>query len=510
MATSPTAAAAVPVVVELHAKSMEELLRLQSEAVKQVLTINQAIARKSRSRTPGYAPGSAARALRGPMAAVTAATQDDIRNEKAALKEPLMMKRENSNQPGVEGGFGIFASGAMFPDADKIKEKVRASLFEPEVNPEDMFKTTGWCQEVARNQLFKNITMLVIVMNAIWIGVDTDLNPADLEVDSPLIFQVVDNFFCLFFSFEITVRFMAYQRSGDAFKDFSFVFDLSLVLTMIWEVWLTSLLVMMMQRSGSANMSVLRILRLFRLVRIARVGRLMSSCRELIVLVKGISMGLRSVLSTLFLMMVIIYVFAIIFTQLFRGSEEAHGCYDGVLESMNCLMLNVVFPEQQELMARMLELGPMTYLLGIFYLLITGLTVMNMLIGVLVEVVSVTAQVDKEETAMKAVKEKIEELLPAEVRNATGITREHFMNVIMDPGLVQTLATIDVDVMTVVEYPEIMYHSRNALTVPELVDAILQFRRTTSVSMMDIAQLRRFMVNELEDLRGLIKSNQII
>ncbi|CAL1126137.1 unnamed protein product [Cladocopium goreaui] len=191
---------------------------------------------------------------------------------------------------------------------------------------------------------------------------------------------------------------------------------------------------------------------------------------------------------------------------------------------MNCLMLNVVFPEQQELMARMLELGPMTYLLGIFYLLITGLTaawqgrrvamagrqVMNMLIGVLVEVVSVTAQVDKEETAMKAVKEKIEELLPAEVRHATGITREHFMNVIMDPGLVQTLATIDVDVMTVVEYPEIMYHSRNALTVPELVDAILQFRRTTSVSMMDIAQLRRFMVNELEDLRGLIKSNQII
>lgn len=35
----------------------------------------QAIARKSRSRTPGYAPGNAARALRGPMAAVTAATQ---------------------------------------------------------------------------------------------------------------------------------------------------------------------------------------------------------------------------------------------------------------------------------------------------------------------------------------------------------------------------------------------------------------------------------------------------
>ena len=31
--------------------------------------------------------------------------------------------------------------------------------------------------------------------------------------------QVVDNFFCIFFSFEISVRFLAYQKSRDAFKD---------------------------------------------------------------------------------------------------------------------------------------------------------------------------------------------------------------------------------------------------------------------------------------------------
>jgi len=33
---------------------------------------------------------------------------------------------------------------------------------------------------------------------------------------------------------------------------------------------------------------------------------------------------------------------------------------------------------------------------------------------------------------------------------------------------------------------------------------------STTFTLQDIAQLRRFMVNELEDLRGLIKSNQII
>ncbi|CAE7656213.1 Cacna1g, partial [Symbiodinium pilosum] len=268
---------------------------------------------------------------------------------KVNLKEP-MLKRANSPQP---EGFGLFSQGAMFPDADKMKDKIRATLFAPEYDPEAIYKTTGRCQAIARDATFKSITMMVIIANALWIGIDTDLNSAELEIESPAIFQIVDNAFCFFFTFEITVRYFAFQNRKDAFKDFSFCFDLCLVATMIWEVWVTTLVVILLMSAdkGGGNLSILRLFRLFRLVRIARVGRLMSSCRELVVLVKGIGMGLRSVLSTLFLMMVVIYIFAIIFTQLFRGSPEAEGCYDGVLQSMNCLMLNVVFPEQQELMA---------------------------------------------------------------------------------------------------------------------------------------------------------------
>eukprot|EP00434_Breviolum_minutum_P031976 symbB.v1.2.028278.t1/scaffold2974.1/size67673/3 len=79
MATSPTS--------ELNGKSVEELLKMQSEAVKQVLTINQAIARKSR-KTPGYAPGSAARSLRSQTGPTSTPSQDvDIRNEKTPLKD---------------------------------------------------------------------------------------------------------------------------------------------------------------------------------------------------------------------------------------------------------------------------------------------------------------------------------------------------------------------------------------------------------------------------------------
>lgn len=482
----------------LRGKSVEELLSIQSAALRQLLAVNEALA-EAHTAKDGQKKTLAPEEVPVVKTASTATEE----GRRLSLKEPLM-KRSTSPAP---EGFGIFSQGAMFPDADKMKDKIRSTLFAPEYDPEAVYKTTGRCQAIARDATFKSITMVVIILNALWIGIDTDLNTAELEIESPPFFQVVDNMFCFFFTFEITVRFFAFQNRSDAFKDFSFCFDLSLVATMVWEVWVTTLLVLLLTSAdnveGGGNLSILRLFRLFRLVRIARVGRLMSSCRELVVLVKGIGMGLRSVLSTLFLMMVVIYIFAIIFTQLFRGSPEAEGCYDGVLQSMNCLMLNVVFPEQQELMAKMLELGPMTYLLGIFYLLVTGLTVMNMLIGVLVEVVSVVAQVDKEESAVKALRDKIQDLVPSDATD--GVNRQMFLQLMMDPELVATMQNIDVDVMCVVDYPEIMFHAREYLSVPELVDAVLQFRRTTSVSMMDIAQLRKFMVNELESLRQTIR-----
>lgn len=37
--------------------------------------------------------------------------------------------------------------------------------------------------------------------------------------------QVVDNFFCFFFSFEITVRFLAYKHRSDALKEPGFWWD---------------------------------------------------------------------------------------------------------------------------------------------------------------------------------------------------------------------------------------------------------------------------------------------
>eukprot|EP00913_Durusdinium_trenchii_P035621 g33333.t1 len=230
---------------------------MQSEAVKHVLSINQAIARKSRERSP-TSKAKAKTSPKGHQASLTSLPKDgEIRIETGALKDlftaPAPDFRDDSESEWSDCSLRVIVGHEMmmepYPIASccsssavrlervqtwlrsqaslhhgDIVEHLHLTLEQSQVIcclilQQDLFKTTGWCQAIARNQLFKNMTMVVIVLNAIWIGIDTDLNTSDLEINSPLIFQVVDNFFCIFFSFEISVRFLAYQKSRDAFKD---------------------------------------------------------------------------------------------------------------------------------------------------------------------------------------------------------------------------------------------------------------------------------------------------
>lgn len=50
----------------------------------------------------------------------------------------------------------------------------------------------------------------MIFLNAIWMSVDIDNNPAAVLVDAPLIFVVMENFFCGFFTGELLIRFFAF------------------------------------------------------------------------------------------------------------------------------------------------------------------------------------------------------------------------------------------------------------------------------------------------------------
>eukprot|EP00438_Fugacium_kawagutii_P012315 Skav221946 [mRNA] locus=scaffold195:486478:491102:+ [translate_table: standard] len=142
---------------------------------------------------------------------------------------------------------------------------------------------------VVNHPYFERMSLAMIYLNAIWIAVDIEFNKADMVLQADSIFLIMEIVFTLYFSGELFVRFMSWEKRRKALSDSWFIFDLLLVVMMLLETWLIPVAAFIIeggfsQPEDGANISrsasvlrIARILRVFRTARIIRVGILVEA-----------------------------------------------------------------------------------------------------------------------------------------------------------------------------------------------------------------------------------------
>lgn len=407
----------------------------------------------------------------------------------------------------------------LFPDAQEMKEKVRSQLLRPKYDVTDYFKEKGWSQFVARHPVFEGMTLFAIALNAFWIAYDTDHNDSEVLVSADWGFQVVEHAFCAFFVLEILIRFFAFECKRNCLRDMWFVFDFILVVLTVTETWVLSLI--MLAASGGpdtgvnlGDASVLRVARLMRLTRMARMARLLRAMPELVMLVKGILAAARSVFFTLLLLLCVLYVFAIAFTQLSKplGEEIREQFFSNVIHSMNTLWLYATLLEEITTLMHAIEKESIGLVIFLdLFILIASLTIMNMLIGVLCEVINAVAASEKEEISLAFVKTKVERIFYTlglgEACNGR-ISRDAFVKIVENRTAARAISDLGVDVLQLVDLADHFFENDNEdaeqdkdLSFAEFMDMVSQFRGKNVATVKDMMQLRRFLHIELNKLK---------
>jgi len=187
--------------------------------------------------------------------------------------------------------------GSMAPDMSNLEAE--------EYHVEDFYNTSGFCQAMARNENYSNLTLLVITANAIYIGVDADNNHTETLADAAIGFQVCENIFCIFFVSEWIFRFGAFADKSNCLRDMWFKFDSCLVMMMVFETWIMTYLL----QGFIAVPFPTSMIKLFRLLRLARMVRLTKALPELVAMVKGVKVASRAVGSALLMMFLLIMFF---------------------------------------------------------------------------------------------------------------------------------------------------------------------------------------------------------
>lgn len=232
----------------------------------------------------------------------------------------------------------------------------------------------------------------------------------------------------------------------------------------------------------------------------ARMARLLRAMPELLILIKGMVAAMRSVMFTLGLLTVIIYLFAIAFTQLCEDTPCAE-TFSSVIESMHYLLVKGALMDGVGDVTKVLQPQSIPLLLVFYlYVLLASLTVMNMLIGVICEVVSAVADREREVSKVGYVKEKIEELMKhgADDDGDGQITKEEFTNLMQNKKALSILDEVGVDVLSLPDFTNDIFEKdedgeTKALNFEEFMNVILDLRGTNGATVRDIVQLRSFL-----------------
>lgn len=393
----------------------------------------------------------------------------------------------------------------VFADAVKMKEQVKLALRSEEYNVQEYYKTVGTCQAIARNNWFENVTLGVISFNSIWIAIDTDHNHAKSWADTHWVFIFVENFFCVYFAIEILIRFLAFNIKKNCLRDAWFVFDSALVIMMVSETWIMNFVLWLTGGEGSGgleNMSMFRMIRLLRMTRMLRMVRLMRAVPELMILLKGISAATRSVFFTLCLLALMIYIFAIAFTQMCEDTDFGNEYFPTVPIAMNNLLLKGTLPDLAQFVEDAGREGWFFQVLMLVFILLSSLTVLNMLVGVLVEVVSVVSAVEKEQMMVNFVKAELGEMLMNSEVDMNGnkhITKMEFQLLLQNPAAAKIIAEIGVDVVGLVDYADFIFRNADELSFPDFMELVMQLRGQNTPAVKDMVDLRQFVTKLITD-----------
>jgi hypothetical protein len=277
-------------------------------------------------------------------------------------------------------------------------------------------------------------------------------------------------------------------------KDFWFVFDSVLVAMMVLETWVAPVIFAIIGVSDGSllgDATMLRLLRLARLARAARLAKAVAAFPELMVLIKGIAAATRSVLFAFLVLVLVVYVGGLGFRQISKETALEDPYFSSVLHGCSTLMLAITTPDLLGTLQEMDD-DSLPYAVMIYcFVVMSTFVILNMLLGVLVQVVSMVWTVEKEKAELIILKDHmLRVMVLVGNQNPEEIAREEFVQILQRPDSIRALTAAGVDAVSLIDHTDFLFQEKTALSFSDFLESLLQLRGSNPATVKDIVDMR--------------------
>ncbi|CAK0823523.1 unnamed protein product, partial [Prorocentrum cordatum] len=381
------------------------------------------------------------------------------------------------------------------------------------------YYSSGPLADVARSKVFQGFGTFLVALNAIWIAIELD----NKDEKSSVGFQLVEHAFCALFSLEIAIRFAAYRRKWLCLKDRWFCFDTVLVLLVVLDSWLLPIAgILAGPEHGDAINGDFTVLRVARLLRLTRMARLLKTMPMMMTLLRGITTSIRPVSIAVGLLMIIIYIFSIIFRSLVSlndpGGFLEREYFPSVTYTMLFLLLHGTFLDSVGTTGFHInrEGGVFMLFVFLFYIFATSFLMLNMLIRVVCEMVSMVKSSEDEALAKVSLESRLCDIMEVYDADAKGaLNQSEFDLFVTNIEVVQSLRHFDVDIKALITLADMMFSHVSpgndadnfALGFDDIMSLAVRLKGNSACRVEDIVKMREFTKYRLQELEETLVSN---
>eukprot|EP00927_Polykrikos_kofoidii_P074250 TRINITY_DN70238_c0_g1_i1.p1 TRINITY_DN70238_c0_g1~~TRINITY_DN70238_c0_g1_i1.p1 ORF type:complete len:709 (+),score=106.70 TRINITY_DN70238_c0_g1_i1:46-2172(+) len=378
-----------------------------------------------------------------------------------------------------------------------------------------IYKDAGVVSGVVRSSVFTGVMFVSIFLDVIWIAVELDHNS---KPEHDVACRIVENVFCVVFLVEYVIRFIALKKKQDCVLNLSFCWMGFLVLLSIFEHWVVPVLLAIFGKN--IRDGVFRnnfFLRLTRLVRLTRVTRLMSAMPQVMTLMTGIVSAFRPVFFTLMLLIAIIFVFAVIFRSATDNTNSGKEYFGTVNGAMWILLIHGTFLDgiADVVNALLEDKHTGSCMLLFMYVILSSCTILNMLIGILCEIVADNTREKDIKDSNSYLKNHLLDILECYDKDGDmtlGI--EEFRLLTTNPEVINTLQNFGTEVSGLMTLCDVLFAADTGNSVSgrmsfeEFIAVVMRLRGKTGASVTDIVELREYMRQQLVRSFGLLDRGQ--
>ncbi len=217
--------------------------------------------------------------------------------------------------------------------------------------------------KLKESRIFQFLVILIIILNAITIGVTT----YDVSEFTKQLINYFDYSITVFFVIEIIIRFVGEPKKLEFFKSGWNIFDTIIVLISLIPI------------PNNSSFLLLRLLRVF------RVLRLISVVPELKKIIEALITSVKRVFYVGVLLFIILYIYATIGSILF--SIDIPERWSNVGIAMITLFQVLTLSSWEQVLLPLQEIYWWAWIYFFSFIIICGITMLNLLIAILVDVV---------------------------------------------------------------------------------------------------------------------------